>query len=67
MLRLLFANSNIYTELVYIPAAEKSKLAGEERIVPGIIAPPTQQKTELFQTKQLFSIYYINDKSEGQS
>lgn len=49
-----------------IPAAEKSKLAGEERIVPGIISPPTQQKAELFQAKQLSSIYYSNDNSEGQ-
>lgn len=38
--------------MVYIPAAEKRKLAGEERIVPGIISPPTQQKTERFQAKQ---------------
>lgn len=50
-----------------VPAAEKHKLAGEERIVPGIISPPTQQKEELFQAKQLSSIYYSNDNSEGQS
>jgi len=50
-----------------IPAAEKSKLAEEERTVPGIISPPTQQKAEQFQAKQLSSIYYGNDSSEGQS